>query len=165
MKEAYLNLTKEAEEQKKTNEAYFKSIRAYKNPQTIELLKQNHNEVFSEIDCLSCANCCKTSPPIVTNRDKKRIANHLNMPPKQFERKYIIEDVNGEKSFSQVPCFFLQSDNQCSIYEVRPEACRRYPHTDEDDYFLRSSLNLKNTLICPAALLIFNKMKSKLDIK
>ena len=165
MKEAYLNLIRGAQEEKSENEALLKILKFYKNPQSIVLLKQNHDEVFAETDCLSCANCCKSSPPIVTNQDIKRIAHHLKMPPKQFERKYIIDDINGEKSFSRVPCCFLQPDNHCSIYEVRPEACRRYPHTDEDDYFLRASLNLKNTLICPAALLVLKKMKSKLDIK
>ena len=28
-----------------------------------------HDEVFEEIDCLSCANCCKTTGPLFTEKD------------------------------------------------------------------------------------------------
>ncbi|MCZ2099931.1 MAG: YkgJ family cysteine cluster protein [Chitinophagales bacterium] len=165
MKPEYQHILHEALINKEDSLESLKSLKKQANHQLVESLKSCHQEVFSKIDCLACANCCKTSPPLVTNKDIKRIAQHLKMTPKLFERKYVIEDINGEKSFSQVPCFFLQEDNRCSIYEVRPEACRNYPHTDEDAYFIRTSLNLNNTLICPAAFLILKKIKSITDLK
>ena len=36
-------------------------------------------EVWQEVDCLSCANCCKTMSPTFNNKDIKRIAAHLEM--------------------------------------------------------------------------------------
>lgn len=121
-------------------------------------VKEIHREVFDEIDCLLCANCCKTTPPIYTNKDVKRIAAYLKIPPRTFKRKYTIEDVNGELIGIKVPCSFLNEDHTCQIYEVRPEACRRYPHTDEEDFVLRASLNYQNTLVCPAAYAIVKRL-------
>ncbi len=161
----YIDLLKKAAAQKKENETIARQLKIYKNRHNVDLLKQYNDSVFTEIQCLSCANCCKTSPPMLNQSDIKRIAHHIGIPPKQFIKKYVIEDINGEKSFSTVPCVFLQPDNSCSIYEVRPEACRRYPHTDEEDYFFRAVLNVKNTLICPGAFLIFQKIKTIIQEK
>lgn len=162
---AYMDILTAAATHRSENEIIARQLKGYKSQDNITKLKQYHEDVFREIKCLSCANCCKTSPPLIVRSDIKRIASYLGITPRQFERNYVIEDINGEKSFSKVPCMFLQNDNTCSIYEVRPEACSRYPHTDEDDYFFRSALNVQNTLVCPAAYLILNKMKSLIERK
>lgn len=142
------------------NLAYLKEQRSHINTDDV---KQYHEEVFSKMDCLTCANCCKTTPPIVTTKDIKRIAKHLGLSKKAFERDYVIEDVDGERSFSFVPCKFLEEDNTCAIYEVRPLACRRYPHTDDSEYPRRPKLNAANADICPAAWKILDKIKQTLN--
>ena len=58
-----------------------------------------------------------------------------------------------------VPCTFLGADNYCSIYEVRPKACREFPHTDRKKFQQISNLTLKNVAICPAAFNIVEEMK------
>ena len=126
-----------------------------------EQVSSIHGMVFSKIDCLQCANCCRTTPPIFTNKDIKRIAQFLGTTPKQFKRKYTIEDVNGELIGIKVPCSFLNDDNTCSIYDVRPLACRTYPHTDDSDYALRPELNYQNTIVCPAAYAISQKLMNQ----
>ena len=63
----------------------------------------------------------------------------------------------------KVPCTFLNDDNTCQIYEVRPKACREYPHTNQDNFFRRGKLNAKNTLVCPAAFEIVKRLKSSLN--
>lgn len=42
-----------------------------------------HDEVFQEIDCLACANCCKTLGPNFKEADITRIAKYFKMklPP------------------------------------------------------------------------------------
>ena len=35
---------------------------------------QLHEEVFEEIDCRTCANCCKTTSPIFYQNDIERLA-------------------------------------------------------------------------------------------
>ena len=63
-----------------------------------------------------------------------------------------------------VPCTFLGVDNYCSIYEVRPKACREYPHTNRKDFHKISQITMKNIEICPAAFNIVEKLKLKLNI-
>jgi uncharacterized protein len=146
-----------AKDNKKENEIFLRKIKSIDTATFYNVLKATHTNVFAKTDCLTCANCCKTSPPLISKSDIKRIASFLNTTPKIFEREYVITDYNGEMSF---PCRFLQDDNTCSIYDVRPEACRRYPHTDEKDYALRTKLNIENTIVCPAAVKILNQLKA-----
>ncbi|MEZ5067203.1 MAG: YkgJ family cysteine cluster protein [Bacteroidia bacterium] len=35
------------------------------------------------------------------------------------------------------PCPFLLDDNHCSIYSIRPQACREYPHTIRKNIYFR----------------------------
>ena len=118
-----------------------------------------HKDVFEKAECLACANCCRTTPAIVDRSDAKRIAKHLGISPKGFIRKYLLEDFNGEMVIQRVPCTFLNTDNTCQIYEVRPKACREYPHTDQSEFNRRGKMNAKNTLVCPAAYEIVERLK------
>ena len=77
-----------------------------------------HNEVFNRIDCLACANCCKTTSPIVTEKDIDRIAKFLRLKPAEFIDKYLKKDTDGLWMMQQTPCVFLDADNYCMIYEV-----------------------------------------------
>ena len=160
MKDDYILILRSAKENKRSNEAWLKQIRKVNNEEFYNKLSLTHQKVFEKTDCLSCANCCKSSPPLISNNDINRISKHLNISTKQFNKLYVLTDVNGEKSFNLVPCRFLNADNTCSIYEIRPEACRRFPHTDEKEYQQRVGINLANTLICPAASQILLKLKS-----
>jgi uncharacterized protein len=148
-----------SKDHKKENDSFLRKIKSIDTTIFYNELKTIHTNVFAKTNCLTCANCCKTSPPLISKSDIRRIASFLNITPKNFERQYVITDHNGEMSFSFVPCRFLQDDNTCSIYDVRPEACRRYPHTDEKEYTLRTKLNLENTIVCPAAAKILNQLK------
>lgn len=135
---------------------YLKSLR---NQADVDQKAQKlDQEVFEQMDCLDCANCCKSHPPLITSGDIKRIAKHLGMPPKTFKRKYVLEDFNGELSFNYLPCHFLQEDNKCSIYEVRPNACREFPHMGQKGFHKRAKLNAQNTLSCPAAYQVVRRM-------
>ena len=154
-------IIEQARASKIENEVFLRNIRTLPAAIFYEELKQVHNQIFEKTDCLSCANCCKSSPPLITKSDIKRISAHIQVSPKNFERKYVITDFNGEMSFSFVPCRFLNEDNSCSIYEVRPEACRRFPHTDEKAYPERTKLNILNTQVCPAAAKILIQLKQK----
>lgn len=144
---------------KNENREFLISLKRCDKSKINPILLDHHKEVFEKTDCLSCANCCKTTPAIVTKNDTNRIAKFLNISPQQVKRQYLIEDINGEFVFATVPCVFLESDNKCKIYEARPEACRRYPHTDENEYIYRTTLNIANTVVCPAAFNILEKLK------
>lgn len=122
-----------------------------------------HEEVFSEIDCLSCANCCKTTSPIFRDIDIERLAKHLNMRPATFVDQYLHLDQEGHYVLHTAPCPFLGSDNYCSVYEARPKACREYPHTDRKNFHQILNLTLKNTEICPATFEIVKRMEAAIS--
>jgi Fe-S-cluster containining protein len=117
-----------------------------------------HEEVFEEINCLNCANCCKTTGPLFTQKDIERLANLFRMKPSQFIEKYLRIDEDNDYVLQSVPCPFLGEDNYCSVYEHRPKACREYPHTGRKKFYQINNLTLKNTLICPAAYEVVEKM-------
>ncbi len=109
-----------------------------------------HEAVFSSINCLECANCCRTLGPRVTDADVRRIAAFLRIKPSMFVEKYLVLDEDGDYIFAHMPCPFLESDNRCAIYETRPRACREYPHTDRPRIYQVLTLTLKNSATCPA---------------
>ena len=84
------------------------------------------------------------------------------MKSADFEAKFLRVDEDNDKVLQQLPCFFLNDDNTCSIYEVRPKACREYPHTDRKKIYQINHLMVKNTVICPAAFTFVEKMLSKI---
>jgi Fe-S-cluster containining protein len=59
------------------------------------------------------------------------------------------------------PCSFLGADNRCSIYEVRPSDCVRFPYTDEDVIIRRQALTLKNATFCPIVVHVLEKLIQK----
>ncbi|MGB2085614.1 MAG: YkgJ family cysteine cluster protein [Flavobacteriaceae bacterium] len=120
-----------------------------------------HEEVFAQTDCLSCANCCKTTGPLFERKDITRIAKFLRLKPAQFENKYLTIDEENDWVLQAVPCSFLAEDNSCMIYEVRPKACREFPHTDRKKIYQIARLTQKNVAICPAAYDIVEKMKKQ----
>lgn len=123
-----------------------------KPPKNLDYLVQDtHDAVFEEIDCLSCANCCKTTGPLFVEKDIERISKFLRMKAADFEAKYLRVDEDNDKVFKTLPCPFLDAENYCSIYEVRPKACREYPHTDRKKIYQINAIMLKNIPICPAA--------------
>jgi hypothetical protein len=82
-----------------------------------------NDAVFSEFDCLTCANCCKTTSPMLFEKDIERLSKHLKMKPGAFIEQYLFLDTDGIYAFRQTPCPFLGGDNYCSVYEHRPKAC------------------------------------------
>jgi Fe-S-cluster containining protein len=64
----------------------------------------------------------------------------------------------------EVPCTFLDSDNTCFIYDVRPKACSEYPHTNRRKFIQITNLTLKNTEVCPAVFNIVEELKKKLPL-
>jgi Fe-S-cluster containining protein len=72
--------------------------------------------------------------------------------------KYLRLDEDNDYVLQHQPCTFLNSDNTCSIYEVRPSDCARYPYTDEDVLLKRPALTLKNAEVCPAVFEVMEKL-------
>lgn len=148
----------------KENKKFFNKLKQRTPKDLDDTVAALHEEVFEEIDCLKCANCCKTTGPLFAQRDIERIAAHLRLKPGTMVEQYLRIDEDNDYVLQQVPCPFLGADNYCSIYEVRPQACREYPHTDRKKFHQILGLTLKNTLICPAAQQVVERMKVEVKV-
>lgn len=164
MENALKNLPELAKDKHAESKKYFDKLKRKPPKQLDYVMVDIHKEVFSKTDCLSCANCCKTTGPLFTAADIERISGHLRMKPQQFVSKYLRVDEDGDHVLQQVPCQFLDADNYCLIYDVRPKACREYPHTDRRKFHQITDITLKNTAICPAAFAVVEEMKRRLPL-
>jgi Fe-S-cluster containining protein len=124
----------------------------------LKALPQLHEEAFEQIDCLSCANCCKNYSPRFKQPDIKRIAKRLKIKEGDLVATYLKLDNEGDYVVKSSPCPFLAADNTCDIYEDRPSDCRRYPYTDEDVLLKRVQLTLKNATACPATFAVLERL-------
>ncbi|MBX2827474.1 MAG: YkgJ family cysteine cluster protein [Flavobacteriaceae bacterium] len=162
MDEILKQLPQRAKEKHTENKKFFAKLKKRPPKQLDRLMQELHEAEFERTDCLECANCCKTTGPLFTDKDVQRIAKHFRMKEQQFVETYLRVDEEGDYVLQQVPCTFLGADNYCSIYEVRPKACREFPHTDRKKFQQISNLTLKNVAICPAAFNIVEEMKKRL---
>ena len=124
----------------------------------LKQLPDLHEEAFSKIDCLQCANCCKKYSPRFKTPDIKRISRHLKMRESEFIDEYLKVDEEGDFVAKSTPCPFLGAGNFCSIYEQRPSDCHRFPYTDEDVLIKRQQLTLKNSTFCPITYYVIEKL-------
>ena len=131
--------------------------RANKN-KVLRALPELHDTAFKKVDCLKCANCCKNYSPRFKTPDIKRIARHLNLKEGDFINRFLYVDNEGDYVLKSKPCPFLGTDNFCSIYEVRPSDCRRFPYTDEDVILKRPTLTLTNSGFCPIVYYVLEKL-------
>lgn len=157
-------LPEKAMEKWKENKKYFAKLKN-KPRKRLDLMMQDiHDEEFQHTDCLTCANCCKTTSPIFTEKDISRISKFLKLKESQFIDQYLERDNDDFMVLKSVPCTFLDSDNTCFIYDVRPKACSEYPHTNRKKFIQLTDLTLKNTEVCPAVFNMVETLKSKLPL-
>jgi Fe-S-cluster containining protein len=138
--------------------SYARFLQKAERNKVLSRLPDLHEEAFSKIDCLSCANCCRNYSPRFKTPDIKRISKALKMKEGVFIETYLKLDDDGDYVVQSTPCPFLGSDNHCSIYEDRPSDCRRFPYTDEDVLLKRPKITLKNATFCPAVYYVMEKL-------
>jgi hypothetical protein len=139
--------------------AYARFLRRNDRRAAIRRLPDLHEEAFGNVDCLSCANCCRNYSPRFKTPDIKRISKVLRMKEGAFIENHLRLDEDGDYVVKSTPCPFLGSDNRCSIYEDRPSDCRRFPYTDEDVLLKRPAITLKNATFCPAVHYVLERLK------
>lgn len=103
-------------------------------------------------ECQCSGACCWRRPPRLTREDLDRLAAHLGLTVDTTAVRWcVIGRVNGVRSLmlarrhqeqrrggairelsdlemysTESPCAWLGDDNRCTVYEGRPEECRRY---------------------------------------
>jgi Fe-S-cluster containining protein len=129
------------------------------------MVDQASDETWQEVECLSCANCCKVMTPTFTKADLKRISTHFRMSEKDFYTKWLETDKkNGDKVNRIQPCQFLNlSDNKCTIYDIRPEDCAKFPHFKRKPFGDYNHVHLQNIEYCPATLRFITKLQARIE--
>ena len=148
-----------AQQKDKENKSFFKQLKRVKPKVLDQKMHQVHQEVFACTDCLKCANCCTTTGPLFTDKDIGRIAKHLKLKPSELTQMYLRIDEDNDYVLQQVPCAFLGENNRCSIYDVRPKACREFPHTNRKKQHQILNLTQKNVTVCPAVYQMVERLK------
>ena len=123
-------------------------------------------EVWKEMDCLSCANCCKKMTPTFTPQDLKRIAAHVNLSVNEFKEKWLKYE-KTDKDWVNVsqPCQFLDlKTNKCSIYAVRPTDCASFPHLAKKKAIHYLHVHKQNLEYCPATLKFIELLKERVKL-
>lgn len=162
MQDIIKNLPELAKDKHKETKNFFAKLKKKPPKQLDYLMQELHEQEFRKTDCLKCANCCKTTGPLFTDKDIERISKHFKMKQQPFVDQFLRLDEENDYVLQSVPCTFLGENNECSIYEVRPKACREFPHTDRKKFQQISNLTLKNVEICPAAFNIVEEMKKRI---
>ncbi|MEL6676212.1 MAG: YkgJ family cysteine cluster protein [Bacteroidota bacterium] len=142
---------------------FIQKLRKLRGKELDELADTVHEEVFQSVDCLACANCCSSIPPMLNRTDIQRIAKHLGMKTAAFEETYLRMDEDGDMVMKETPCPFLLPDNMCLIYEYRPRACREYPHTDQQSFSKHLRLHKTNAQYCPGVFHILDRMEKSMN--
>lgn len=153
----YQNWKQKAVEKQKENKQWLQ--KAKRNKALIKHLPELHEEAFEKIDCLQCANCCKTISPRFKTPDIVRVAKFTGMRQSELIETFLRLDEDGDYVVKKSPCPFLGADNYCSIYEVRPGDCRKYPYTDSGEFFEYANTTFQNTTTCPAVFTVLEKLK------
>ena len=63
------------------NNRLLKQLKQKKDGDLDQIINNADEEAFKKIDCLDCANCCKTTGPMFTSKDVSRIAKNFRMKP------------------------------------------------------------------------------------
>ncbi len=125
------------------------------------------------IRCKHCGECCRYCNPIsLDDEECKVIARHLGMSDHSFKESYIDVLQNPKKDGfkegdlaikknREMHCPFYDIEIGCSIYEVRPSACRIFPYLQKE--VIDESVHNRRMICfcnCPASMELDNKIKT-----
>jgi len=146
---------------KKVLAKFLQKVGKSKTRGILKTVAEVDKEVWKEVACLDCANCCKKMTPTYTRKDVNRIAKHFKMTYKEFFDKWLHVDENKDIVNTSLPCQFLGKDNKCTIYAIRPDDCAGFPHFIRKDfrYQAKEKTFINNISLCPATLVFVEKLK------
>jgi len=121
-----------------------------------------YNEVSKQIDCLECGNCCRKQSPVLSEKEIVRLAEYLKKTKEDFTAEYLKYDESERGyTFSNKPCLFLKG-NACTLYDIRPDDCRSYPHLHKANFTSRLMNVVFNYEYCPIVFNVYEELKIEL---
>lgn len=98
-------------------------------------------------DCLKCPGyCCSHARIAVSDFDIARLARHFGVSFEQAKRRYTYRYRTKEADeqilrhqkdhiYKSICRFFDTNERRCTIYQARPNVCRRYPYGRKCGYY------------------------------
>jgi uncharacterized protein len=116
------------EKQRAENERFRKHMKSRDHSDRI--LRRIAEGIEEQIDCTTCANCCKVATTKVSERDVEHLSRYLRIKAAQFLKEYTEqsrEEGTILRRSQETGCVFLDGTT-CTVYDARPETCRKFPH-------------------------------------
>ncbi len=121
-----------------------------------------YRDISSQINCLDCANCCRSILPSLSPSDITDLASGLGVSKSELSQRYLTtRGDQNTRTFNATPCPFL-SGNQCTVYAFRPQACRSYPHLHKRSFVHRLIQVVENCAVCPIVFNVYEELKKAL---
>jgi uncharacterized protein len=156
-----IDLLKKNKEQKKQLMRFLRGLTHRKVKQLDAKAIELNHDAYSKVNCLQCANCCKTMHPTWKKTEVKRVAKHFGMTFQQYFDKYLVLE-KGDIMNKKAPCQHLDKDNMCSIYDIRPGDCKGFPHTQNRGFKLYiSGTHIQNMDYCPITIHVVEGIYNK----
>ena len=165
MKNLTINLEEikqQSEIKSEENKRFQSFIKSFPNLEIDEKVLKLNDTISKQIDCMLCANCCKTLHPAVTHEESKSLAKELKMDAAEFAASFLTADeLENINHFKQSPCIFLK-EKKCSYYNVRPASCADYPHLTKPNFKYRLRSVMNNYTLCPIVFNVVEQLKTEL---
>ncbi|RCW50460.1 MULTISPECIES: YkgJ family cysteine cluster protein [unclassified Halanaerobium] len=151
-----------AEEKESENREFLIFLQNYDHKKVDKIVHRLGKKYLREYDCLKCGNCCHSLIPSLSHAKILAISHEFNISVEKFKKKYIEKEIPGGYVLKGDSCPFMQEDNKCTIYQIRPEACSSFPHLYKDNINHRLIELLDNSLICPIVYYVLEELKEEL---
>jgi len=145
--------------------AFLKGDLDLSNKQLDAVVQETTDEVWKQIDCLTCGHCCRTLQIVVDDKDIQRLAPHKQMTPRQFAQQYVGVDEHQTQYLKSTPCIFLGEGNRCAVYKDRPQACQDFPYLHAKDFRSRTFMMIDNNAVCPIVFNVWQQLKDRLRFR
>jgi Fe-S-cluster containining protein len=98
-------------------------------------------------DCTKCPGyCCSHGRIAVSDFDIERLAKHFDLPVgkarEKFSYRYKTKDTDEQilrhkqdPVYNTICRFFDLKERRCTVYEARPNVCRKYPYGNKCGYY------------------------------
>lgn len=117
----------------------FRSVTAHTVLRVTEMSSKPWYHKGLRFSCTQCGNCCKNHGEYayvyLTEHELEAIPAHLGLSRAEFLKRYCApKDEEGWISLrmDQPACPFLDPENRCQIYPVRPKQCATWPFWEEN---------------------------------
>ncbi len=166
--ETDLNLIKRNAKLREKENLRFRAYLKGRDPDKVDaIVHALFEKVAERIDCTECANCCIELETSFRMDEIDRMSEYLQIDKIEFINQSTKPDEYGEKDkfvLNSTPCQFLK-DNKCTIYPVRPEECRSYPHLQKDEFIFRLFSVIDNYEICPIVYNVYELLKQRFNFR